>query len=592
MRRVASVVMLTFLLVGILMLSSRISLTNVAGQLEPMDALVPYVPETDQIELSFREDNDTSYIDVSITFGTTGYSVSDWGIVTIIGNNISVNAEIWVWTGISLPVVVTKSHTYNLGNLTAGEYVFTFEAWECSVRNITFTVEKSKLLLEADKGIYKLGENITIMLTNIGNHTIQWIGRWPVPWDIFTYPENRCVFAAVPCYCIFELPPGENVSYTWNQSDMFTIHPVEPGIYEVRDNQAWELSVCFRIVNAEIIVPDDYPTIQEAINAASDGDTVFVRNGTYYENVVVNKSVSLIGENADTTTIDGNETGKVVHVIANGIVISGFTVQNSGRTVGLDGGIYLDNSFNSSVYNNKAIDCYAGIYLFNCSGCSVYHNNASHSLNIKGIGLDSCFSCSIYSNNAINNWADGISILDSSNCFVCCNNASNNGLVGIELQQSSNCSVYENIASYNRNTGIFLGFSSNNTLYHNNFINNPHQTSIWGECFNNTWDNGCEGNYWSNYNGTDFDGDGIGDEYLPWEGVDNYPLMNIYWNPADVNHDLKIDIYDVVLACSAYTSTPSDPNWNCHCDIAEPYGVIDIYDIVMICSSYGKEYLP
>jgi pectin methylesterase-like acyl-CoA thioesterase len=61
------------------------------------------------------------------------------------------------------------------------------------------------------------------------------------------------------------------------------------------------LTLAFHIqpVKAEpttIVVPDDYPTIQEAINAATPGDTIFVRAETYYENVVVNKTVSLIGE--------------------------------------------------------------------------------------------------------------------------------------------------------------------------------------------------------------------------------------------------------------------------------------------------------
>jgi hypothetical protein len=109
---------------------------------------------------------------------------------------------------------------------------------------------------------------------------------------------------------------------------------------------------------------------------------------------------------------------------------------------------------------------------------------------------------------------------------------------------------------------------------------------------NNVWDNGSEGNYWSNYNGTDLDNDGIGDTKLPWEGVDNYPLMNPYWNPGDIDHDLDVDIFDVVYAAVAYDSTPSDPNWNPHCDIAEPYGIVDIFDIVTISSSYGEEYNP
>ena len=73
-----------------------------------------------------------------------------------------------------------------------------------------------------------------------------------------------------------------------------------------------------------IIVPDDYPTIQAAINAANDGDTVFVRNGTYYENVVVNKPVSLVGEDKQTTNIDGNNTGYCARIQSNGVVLENF----------------------------------------------------------------------------------------------------------------------------------------------------------------------------------------------------------------------------------------------------------------------------
>jgi len=73
---------------------------------------------------------------------------------------------------------------------------------------------------------------------------------------------------------------------------------------------------------------------------------------------------------------------------------------------------------------------------------------------------------------------------------------------------------------------------------------------------------------------------------------DDFPLMNPYWNPSDINHDLIVDIFDVVRAAGAYDSTPVDLNWNPHCDIAEPYSVIDIFDIVTIAMSYGKEYTP
>jgi pectin methylesterase-like acyl-CoA thioesterase len=53
-----------------------------------------------------------------------------------------------------------------------------------------------------------------------------------------------------------------------------------------------------RIQSAEIIVPDQYPTIQAAVNSANDGDTIFVKAGTYYEHLVVNRTVSPLARTA------------------------------------------------------------------------------------------------------------------------------------------------------------------------------------------------------------------------------------------------------------------------------------------------------
>jgi len=64
-----------------------------------------------------------------------------------------------------------------------------------------------------------------------------------------------------------------------------------------------------------------------------------------------------------------------------------------------------------------------------------------------------------------------------------------------------------------------------------------------------------------------------------------------WWNPADVNDDLKVDIFDLVLGANAYQATPSDPHWNPRCDIANPYEIINIFDIVTIALSYGEEYV-
>ncbi len=75
----------------------------------------------------------------------------------------------------------------------------------------------------------------------------------------------------------------------------------------------------------------DYTTIQEGIDAAKSGDTIFVYNGTYYENIVIEKTITLIGEDKKTTFIDGysDEFNLIIRISANNVKISGFTIQNS-----------------------------------------------------------------------------------------------------------------------------------------------------------------------------------------------------------------------------------------------------------------------
>ena len=76
-----------------------------------------------------------------------------------------------------------------------------------------------------------------------------------------------------------------------------------------------------------IYVPTDYLTIQGAINAALNGDTIFVYNGTYFENIVVNKTVSLIGQSEENTIISAkNSSINALNVTSSNVNISGFSV--------------------------------------------------------------------------------------------------------------------------------------------------------------------------------------------------------------------------------------------------------------------------
>jgi nitrous oxidase accessory protein NosD len=83
-------------------------------------------------------------------------------------------------------------------------------------------------------------------------------------------------------------------------------------------------------------VPDSYPTIQEAITAASAGDTINVsrRSGeaqsVYSEKLVIDKQVTLVGESRETVIIDGTGTGTVIRIQADNVEIRGFTIRNGG----------------------------------------------------------------------------------------------------------------------------------------------------------------------------------------------------------------------------------------------------------------------
>jgi hypothetical protein len=105
------------------------------------DKWVPYVPLANMADLVFWATNGVAYVNVAITFADAGYNVSDWGTCIKNGYDIRVDSEIWDWTGPSVLVITTLSHTYSLGRLEEGEYTFTFTAWGARVKSISFTIK-------------------------------------------------------------------------------------------------------------------------------------------------------------------------------------------------------------------------------------------------------------------------------------------------------------------------------------------------------------------------------------------------------------------------------------------------------------------
>lgn len=118
--------------------------------------------------------------------------------------------------------------------------------------------------------------------------------------------------------------------------------------------------ICFSPLRGTVIhVPDEYPTIQEALNQANFGDTVLVAPGTYDENIVWPQfnGIRLIGSGRDSTIIDGSLAGPVMTISGSYIdtltIIEGFTIRNGWSDL-FGGGIYL-NTASPTIQNNLII---------------------------------------------------------------------------------------------------------------------------------------------------------------------------------------------------------------------------------------------
>lgn len=273
-------------------------------------------------------------------------------------------------------------------------------------------------------------------------------------------------------------------------------------------------------IDEEYPVYVKYSLIQEAINNANEGDAIYVSSGTYSENVVVNKSLTLIGENRSNTIIDGNKTGIVILATANSITIRDLTVKN-GNT-----GIYVDHSNFSLVIENNIIHNVDAIFVRFSNNCTIYQNLAANNTH-RGVLITNSWNFTVRDNYVYGSGWYGINANASINGLIAQNNVYENYYDGIGLLNSSNCAIAGNDVKDNVLFGIWLDSSDDNFIYHNNLINNGIQAKTFPST--NVWDDGVEGNYWSNYTGVDLygGGDGIGDSphVIDEYNTDRFPAM-------------------------------------------------------------------
>jgi parallel beta-helix repeat protein len=200
-------------------------------------------------------------------------------------------------------------------------------------------------------------------------------------------------------------------------------------------------------------VPDNYPTIQAAVNVADPGDTIIVRDGIYTGNVNVNKRLTIQSEKGMASTIVQAGSADGFFVTADHVNISGFTV--------------------------KCGTLRSGIDLHSAHHCNISNNNVSNNYAAKGVYLVQSSNNVLASNIISNNWR-GIYLDSSSNNLLTNNNASNSH-VGIRVTFSNNNNITNNTVKSNTDIGIWMGYSSNNTLKNNIISENGYNFGVMGD---------------------------------------------------------------------------------------------------------------
>ncbi|MGD0995481.1 MAG: NosD domain-containing protein [Candidatus Bathyarchaeia archaeon] len=311
-----------------------------------------------------------------------------------------------------------------------------------------------------------------------------------------------------------------------------------------------------------IIVPDDYPSINDAIGNASAGDTILVRSGTYFENPIIDKPLTLQGENSANTIVvgTGDSVGASVFTIAaDDVKISGFTITsvNYSASANYAYGVMIKGD-KCTITGNNIVNTLSGIFCSAQSSAVVSQNNITGN-HKDGVRFYGGFNNTISTNNITGNAASGIAIEGYSD-NITGNNLSQNTM-GIGLAATYSV-IFRNNMTENSNSGIYLpgsnniisanyiannkygiysvpsfGVSTNNTIFHNDFVNNqknaystsPYNIQIWDEGYP------LGGNYWSDYstvypNATEIANSGIMN--LPYSicanNTDKDPLMALF----------------------------------------------------------------
>jgi parallel beta-helix repeat protein len=311
-------------------------------------------------------------------------------------------------------------------------------------------------------------------------------------WRVVSW-DNHGLFTPGPLWN-FTTASGEELTFVWVDDDYNETKPGWDYIYFAR--------------------------IQDGVNAVAENGTVFVYNGTYYENILINKTIDLLGENTNTTIIDANESGDVIYVSVDHVNISGFTIRTStmknvppvdwndaaldirsndttisGNTIIYNNyGIYLQDAFFNTIDGNTITDNNDGIHLFGASNNTITGNTITD--NENGVYLQASSDDNMITRNTItSNYYNGIYLVDSSHNNIFSGNTIAENLEGIRGESSSDNTITENTITNNTYNGISLRSSSdNNDISRNTIEQNNRGVDLRGSSHNTISENDITNN--------------------------------------------------------------------------------------------------
>jgi parallel beta-helix repeat protein len=300
------------------------------------------------------------------------------------------------------------------------------------------------------------------------------------------------------------------------------------------------------------------PTARFSLGVAVLNDKLYVMRGEPYFNL----NGVYCSENEQYTPVDYIPSG-TVYIKADGSVEGTKKIQRNENVYTLTDNIY--NSTISVLKDDVVLDgagftvrgAPSGIVLLDRNNVTIKNFVISTNYSSDNIELYYCSNCTIL-NNTITPFIEtfagpGIAVWGGASNVIAENRVMNTPCGIVLLEGTHNNSIVRNNITDNT-AGMRIHGSQNNNIYHNNFINNNHDIWIIGgppeTTLVNHFDNGTTGNYWNNYNGTDKDGDGIGDApyVIDENNQDKYPLMEQAASPAFPLWQVLVAGFFVIIA--------------------------------------------